>query len=444
MQVIYHTTVEEKEELKKGYRPPKNIRQVGNPGTKRKIYMEDYVVTYLSRLAMPSNTYSRGAILLGTIKKTEDGVFIFISGALEAQNFELDLEETIFTNEHWVEIYNQIGEFFPELSIVGWFVSRLGFSTELNGKIIQTHNNYFAGENKVLYMIDSLEGDEAFYLYENHSLKKQKGYYIYYEKNEEMQSYMIAKSGENKSKRQEKSNVIKRDQEVLASYRRTLEKRTEKQEKNTQKFHLGKQQRGWRPYPSVKKERKREEGGFYYVASTFLTVAILAVGITVINNYDKMLLLESTLSQMTGETKEVIASGASTTSTTSENNQENTTYSSTEKVLTKENSTTVSPESDSSDPSTAGQAELISNQKKESISEQKSNAQNKEENTKEANNSIATYYIVKEGDTMISISKKMYQSEKYVKKILEANEMTEEDKIFPGQKIKIPSLNEIT
>ena len=36
------------------------------------------------------------------------------------------------------DIYNQIREFFPDLSIVGWFVSRLGFSTELNGKIIQT------------------------------------------------------------------------------------------------------------------------------------------------------------------------------------------------------------------------------------------------------------------------------------------------------------------
>ena len=433
MQVIYHTTVEEKEELKKGYYPPKNIRQVGNPGTKRKIYIEDYVVTYLSKLASTSNTYVRGAILLGTIKKTEDGIYIFISGALEAQNFELDLEETIFTNEHWVEIYNQIGEFFPNLSIVGWFVSRLGFSTALNGKIIQTHNNYFAGENKILYMIDALEGDEAFYLYENHSLKKQKGYYIYYEKNEEMQSYMIAKNQENPSPSKEKSNIVKRDQKVIASYRRTLEKKVEQkieqQEKNNPKSYLGKQPKVWKSDFLLKKDKKREEGGFYYVASTFLTVAILAVGITVINNYDKMRLLESTLSQMTEDTKEVISNGPSiedTTNITIEEKQEEGVDSNTEAVVTQENSTDTSTENEIREPSTAGQAELISNQ------------------NKETSQVIATYYIVKEGDTMLSISKKMYQSEKYVKKILEANEMSEKDKIFPGQKIKIPSLDQKT
>ena len=451
MQVIYHTTVEEKEELKKGYRPPKNIRQVGNPGTKRKIYIEDYVVTYLSKLAMPSNTYSRGAILLGTVKKTEEGVFIFISGALESQNFELDLEETVFTNEHWAEIYNQIGEFFPQLSIVGWFVSRLGFSTELSGKIIQTHNNYFAGDNKILYMIDSLEGDEAFYLYENHSLKKQKGYYIYYEKNEEMQNYMIERNREIQPNKRENPNVVKRDQEVLASYRRTLEQRmnkpfmaSKKQEKEkwtNQKTNILKVQKPVQQYFSKRREKQNQEGGFYYIASTFLTVAILAVGITVINNYDKMLLLESTLSQMAGETKETIAktpnsenisNSENTTSMTTANSEDTTSS-------TEENSTGNSPESDSSAPENAGQAELISNESKEKTSEKKSNTTSKQE--KVQTNSIATYYIVKEGDTMMSISKKMYQSEKYAKKILEANEMDEEDKIFPGQKIKIPTLN---
>lgn len=433
MQVIYHTTVEGKEELKNGYRPPKNIRQVGNPGIKRKIYMEDYVVTYLSKLAMPSNTYSRGAILLGTLKKTEQETFIFISGALESQNFELDLEETLFTNEHWADIYNQIQQFFPDLSIVGWFVSRLGFSTELNGKIIQTHNNYFAGENKILYMIDSLEGDEAFYLYENHNLKKQKGYYIYYEKNEAMQAYMIAKGREHPAYSKEQgSTVTKRDQEVLASYRRTLEKRNDRRKREQRQTSIKTQQKYRKPSLLQRRERQRGDGGFYYVASTFLTVAILAVGITVINNYDKMVLLESTLSQMTGQTKETIASLPSTA--------EKTTAQTKDEISSQESSTINSSEESSRDPSTAGQAGVISNQN-EKTSDKKSSAQEKEQQMKETSQVIATYYIVKEGDTMISISKKMYQSEKYAKKILEANEMQEEDKIFPGQKIKIPTIN---
>ena len=30
---------------------PKNIRQIGEPGEKRKIYVEDYVITYINQLA---------------------------------------------------------------------------------------------------------------------------------------------------------------------------------------------------------------------------------------------------------------------------------------------------------------------------------------------------------------------------------------------------------
>lgn len=393
MEVIYHTATNKED----GYQPPKNIRQVGSPSMKHKIYIEDYVVTYLTKLAMPSNTYSRGAILLGKVRKTKEGVYIFIKGALEAQNFELDLDETVFTNENWADIYEQIHKFFPELEIVGWFVSRLGFSTDLNDKIIKTHSNYFAGQYKVLYMIDSLEEEDTFYLFDNGSLKKQRGYYIYFEKNEEMQSYMIAKKEETKPKIRERSNVIDRDQAVIHSFRKTLSNKPKQKVATT----------------IVDQKSKKKETGFFYTASTFLTVAILAVGITVINNYDKMLILESTVNQMEkeikGESEEVIAN------VPAEMEEETTVMDTEAEVTTQE-------------------LEVI-----EEIQEMKSTESAEQTKAEETiSNQIVTYYIVKEGDTMIGISKKMYKSENYVKNILKANKLKEEDKIFPGQKIVIP------
>lgn len=416
MEVIYHTVATEESEKNQEYQPPKNIRQVGSPSAKRKIYVEDYVMTYLSKLAMPSNTYARGAILLGTLKKTKEGTFIYISGALEAQNFELDLDETVFTNENWATIYTQIREFFPHLSIVGWFLSRLGFSTDLNSKIMKIHNNYFAGENKVLYMIDSLENEDTFYLYENDGLKKQKGYYLYYEKNEEMQSYMIAQNeGKNKTI-QEKQTISKRDQAVLASYRRTLEKKT-------------------KLFPKVEDKIPKKESGFYYVASTFLTIAILAVGITVINNYDKMVLLQSTIAQIKGgeDGQEVIASSPkSTTEQIAGQVTEEVTEQATEQTTEKVTTTTEQKE----------QKEEKEEKQQETAEKNPSNSDGKNagQAIKTGNTTIATYYIVKEGDTMISISKKMFQTGKYAKAILEANGMGEEDTIFPGQKIIIPTI----
>lgn len=379
MQVIYHTTIEENEEHDKNYQRPKNIRQVGNPAIKRKIYIEDYVVTYLSRLALPSNMDARGAILLGNVKKTEEGIAVFISGALESQNFELDLNETIFTNENWANIYNEIREFFPDLFIVGWFVSRLGFSTELNGKIIQTHNNYFAGDNKVLYLIDSLEGEDDFYLYENNGLKRQKGYYIYYEKNDAMQSYMIAKQKIQQKQTRENINLLKRDQKVVDSYHKVIEKR----QKNI-----------------AKRKGDKPESKFYYVASTFLTIAIFAVGITIMNRYDKMVLMEATMGTISKE------------NTIVERDTEEATE---EKVQKKE-------PTKEKNPSEIGQPTLV------------------EKETKTEENKIATYYIVKEGDTLNGISKKMFQSTEYVEAILNINQMTKETLIYPGQKLKIPSI----
>ena len=170
---------------------PRNYRQIGEPGAK-KIYVEDYVYTYLNKLAQPENLYARGAILFGKMYKTSIGKCMFISGAAACQNFELDLDETIFSEENWGEIYRIRDSFFPELEICGWFLSRMGFSVDLNDKIIRIHMDNFSGENKVLYMIDALENEDAFYQFENYSLKKQRGYYIYYETNQEMKNYKKA------------------------------------------------------------------------------------------------------------------------------------------------------------------------------------------------------------------------------------------------------------
>lgn len=38
----------------------------------------------------------------------------------------------------------------------------MGFSVDLNDKIIRIHMDNFSGENKVLYMIDALENEEHF------------------------------------------------------------------------------------------------------------------------------------------------------------------------------------------------------------------------------------------------------------------------------------------
>jgi hypothetical protein len=66
-----------------------------------------------------------------------------------------------------------------------------GFYLDNEEMIRKTHMENFNGPDKTLLKIDTLEKEEVFYLFENNQLVKQSGYYIYYEKNEEMQNYMI-------------------------------------------------------------------------------------------------------------------------------------------------------------------------------------------------------------------------------------------------------------
>ena len=381
IEVIYNQEEQRSNSKEIPIKLPRNIRQIGSPNPYHRIYIEDYVITYLNKLALPSNTYSRGAILLGTYKKAEDYQVLFISGAVEAQNLELDLDETVFTNATWSHIYEGIKNYFPELEVVGWFLSRMGFSVEINEKILKTHLDNFPGVDKTLYMIDSLENEDAFYLFEQGGLRRQAGYYVYYEKNEAMQSYLLSqKETERDNEEEAGGKIIERDQALIKSYREAMEKRQDKRE-------------------------NKGVVGILYSISCLLTIAILAIGITIINNYDKMKDMEGAVNHLVEyfkEEKEYIAEDKEI-----------------ETVIVRSNLTT----------------------------EQETTTKEIEEETKETaqtvpamSQGVATYYTVKEGDTLISISKKMYHSTRYVELIKKANEITDENKIFPGDKIVIPSV----
>ena len=88
-------------------------------------------------------------------------------------------------------------------------------------KLKKIHLDNFAGSMKTLYLIDTVEKEENFYLYENGELKKQKGYVCFYERNYEMQEYMLERrerssceDGQDKVKRKKRCMSRKRAQDL--------------------------------------------------------------------------------------------------------------------------------------------------------------------------------------------------------------------------------------
>ena len=364
IEIVYDKDKDTKDDIFAGITLPKNIRQVGSPAGNRRIYIEDYVMTYLKQLADPNSSYARGAILVGESKKGERGEAIFISGALAAQNLELDLEESTFDDETWGTIYKEVKAYFPDLSVVGWFLSRMGFSTEVNDMILKLHVDNFSGDDKVLYIMDSLENEDAFYMIDHNYLCRQSGYYIYYARNEAMQNFMILSKGDSVPEKDEEEY---QDEVVLKNYRRIMEERSK----------------------TSKLERMNQR---LYAVCSFMAVAVLGLGIAVFSNYKMLGKMESYLAErgMDQINVETPASEVSVIAKT---------------VPKKEITTEVS----------LGRV-------------------------KNAVENLPKYYTVQNGDTLSSISFKMYNSVGYVEKLMEANGLNEDDQIHEGDKIVIPTI----
>lgn len=210
---------------------PKNFRQIGEAAGLTKIYIEDYVMTYLSAITKDSRTYVRGAILFGEIQREDSFTYIFVKGAMEAQNIELDLDETVFDDDVWKKIYDTKEQYFGETQVVGWYLCRMGMSIRLNDKIKKTHFENFPGDGRVLYVRDPLEEEEAMYAYRGQDLVRQNGYYIYYIKNKEMQEYLIDRREEQKAAiSYERMMEQKRDEQIVRQSRKRLLKQQEKSE----------------------------------------------------------------------------------------------------------------------------------------------------------------------------------------------------------------------
>lgn len=184
---------------------PKNIRQVGNPGGRHKIYMEDYVYTYLRIQAQTER--KSAAVLLGKSCVNRDMRYTFISGAVECGQAVFQFDNIYLDESFWEYIYMEAKESFRDAAIVGWFVGVQGEALTLSASIESAHRKYFAGRDKILMLMDAEEDEELFYIYEQGYLQKREGYYIYYEKNIAMQEYMVRKKQE-KSERQDRKSVV--------------------------------------------------------------------------------------------------------------------------------------------------------------------------------------------------------------------------------------------
>ena len=237
-------------------RRPKNIKQIGDVSSDKKIYIEDYAFTYINSIAYNSPQEEQAGVLLGELAKEGNERCVFVKGVIKAALGDTSDTGIYFNENIWNKIYSDTEKYFPDLSVVGWFAVMPEVTDERMARLKKLHLDNFAGNMKTLYLVDTVEKEEHFYLYENGTLKRQKGYVCFYERNYEMQEYMLERS-------EKKSCEDASDDRVIRNIRNVIREKEELKE-------------------------QRKSGSFMYGVSAFLVVVIIVIGINLMNNYEKM------------------------------------------------------------------------------------------------------------------------------------------------------------
>ncbi|MCI8577357.1 MAG: LysM peptidoglycan-binding domain-containing protein [Lachnospiraceae bacterium] len=242
---------------------PKNIRQIGERDQILKLYVEDYVNTYLKRLYPAGGQDLRVGLLLGESRNQDGETILFVDGAMEMDGVP-DKDKVEFTESAWKEAYQAMEQMFPRRSIIGWFLCGAPSSTLSPLNYWKPHSHYFNGKNQLMYLNCGLEGEEAIYTASEDGFYKLRGYYIYYERNQMMQDYMVSRKDAHRVESGTRDAIIQNFRTKMDDNR-------------------------------VAARQRRSMVGVLSTACGVLTILVLASGVVMMNNYNKMRDMESVI-----------------------------------------------------------------------------------------------------------------------------------------------------
>ncbi|MBO6016359.1 MAG: LysM peptidoglycan-binding domain-containing protein [Lachnospiraceae bacterium] len=252
---------------------PRNIRQIGEAGKERKVYIEDYVMTYIKQLSMYGRSKEDALILLGACEQIEETSCFFVSGALKVAEIASPLYSVHFAKETWNRACEEAMTFFPMLHILGWALISDDADFSSGYRVKATQEAYFHDSEPVFIEYIKAEKEEQVFLYQYGRMNKQGGHYIYYDKNDAMQNYMVSKK------------------DVFAW------EEDEQMDQATRQFRMMVQE---------KKEKKRRQrmNLFLYTVAAMLALVVVLTGFTMLGNYEKMQNMEQVLFGIAQQTEE--------------------------------------------------------------------------------------------------------------------------------------------
>lgn len=420
---------------------PKNITQIGEADRTCKIYVEDYVVSYMKQLSRQTQDKGPAIALYGKYTKEQTLSYFFIYGACQILSISKEVRHLSQAQNQEVERLRQ--RYFPEYAFLGYHI--------------------FDGEMA-----------EGMHILEQDTCRYIKGYACFYEKNDSMLAYMV----------DNKTQVHEPEQYGQEKYDRA---RARQEERRSQY-----EQRGQRPQDTAeasarnraRTERKHQDASqgaslrMMRMSAAAVFAVLCLIGVAAATRGDG----EGTLGERAKQLWAQLSDGPSDPAAPAQEGGSSEEVSDIHNsgTLMAENSlidairqenqnatavsgqaVTVNPtESEATTPSeplpqesledAQGQVEQQEPPTQESQASEPQEAAEQESEAQEipvqgpsisdieAQQQEPTSYVIQQGDTLIGISTRQYGNDSYVQAICELNGITNADNIQIGQKILLP------
>ena len=382
---------------------PRNITQVGETDRNCKIYVEDYVVSYMRQMNKFAEEKEIVVALYGKMSVEQQITYCFVYGACMVQSISREVRH--LSQAQTQEVEKMRRKYFPEQTFLGYQI--------LNGEMI-----------------------EGFRIYDQNSCRYVKGYACFFEKNDTMLAYML-------ETRKEEAQPEKVEQDKYDMVRK-------RQEDRRQQFEEKRQPK--KKAVSDVEEKPEDNRQYQFKIAPFILVAACClVALVLWNNGKNLQYVKGQLMTWVESLRE-------------------------EQVATEKDVQLPSPiiheQEESKEEVLAVMGTLVTEDKLADAILQENEKKNEEpqpaitpqptaqptitpqptiapQPTPQATEAptpvpsdpparVPESYVIKSGDTLIGICKRVYGSESYVGQVCELNHISNPDNIQIGQKILLP------
>ena len=403
----------------KNERNLKNIRQIGTPTQEDKIYIENAVY---ARIHEEDYAEKKVFVFMGHTECIQGRYTTFIEAAIPVLKMEFVQNAPQWNNRAWSDVFREVKRSYENSIIVGWAMDQKGYAPSMTPELEAIHREQFGGAHQVLFLMDSIEGEETFYINKGNWLQKKEGFYIFYAR--ELRQVCPPEVVVEMPKQARIGSVPPTEPKAdRAQYRKTLQKKENVQE-------------------------AQRATSYAMTAAVALLVVIVGLGVVQdrihVPGLQKAVQTIASFGDKEAQKAQVLV-GTEIRETQQSTQEAEDTYTETLdlipiesisagdiKTVDETGNVKETEQGDASDP------EKNSEQQDQEKTQEEAGAEDTASRRTDVTVETPKYYVVKSGDTLTSICNQVYGSTAKMRELKEYNQLDDADDIHVDQKLLLP------